>query len=82
LRFVSDGLANRPGVGWCLSFSLLRVISCGLCPTDWSTDPGQLGCFLFSLLRGESLSEAPRVKGRGVRPGPFVPMATTVRVWL
>jgi len=28
------------------------------------------GCFLFFPIRGESLSEALRVKGRGVRPEP------------
>jgi hypothetical protein len=69
-RVEEDPFRPPPGGGCHLP---LRVISCGLCPTDWSTGAGWVGCFLFSTLRGEYLSEALGAKGRGVRPGPLIP---------
>ena len=55
---------------------LTQVIGRSLSPTQWPPHDAECGgCFLFSPLRGEYLSEAWRVKGRGVRPKTLDPVA-------
>jgi len=59
LQVRRDRRTPIPSGAWgFLRYFPLRVISCGSCPTDWRTGPGLIGCFLFSHLRGEYLSEA------------------------